>query len=69
LLRMDRLVQQRNGAWWVLDYKSNAQPQQDAALCAQLLGYRDAVARANPGQAVRAAFLTPQGQLIELTPE
>jgi len=68
LLRMDRLVQQRSGAWWVLDYKSSAQPQQDAALCAQLLGYRDAVALANPGQAVRAAFLTPQGQLIELTP-
>ncbi|HCX80450.1 MAG: DNA helicase UvrD [Curvibacter sp. RIFCSPHIGHO2_12_FULL_63_18] len=69
LLRMDRLVQQGSGAWWVLDYKSSAQPQQDAALCAQLLGYRDAVALANPGQAVRAAFLTPQGQLIELTPE
>jgi ATP-dependent helicase/nuclease subunit A len=68
LLRMDRLVQQRQGAWWVLDYKSSAQPQQDAALCAQLLGYREAVALANPGQAVRAAFLTPQGQLIELTP-
>jgi ATP-dependent helicase/nuclease subunit A len=69
LLRMDRLVKQRNGAWWVLDYKSNAQPQHDAAHCAQLLGYRDAVALANPGQPVRAAFLTPQGQLIELTPE
>ncbi|TAH11449.1 MAG: DNA helicase UvrD [Curvibacter sp.] len=69
LLRMDRLVQQRSGTWWVLDYKSKAQPQHDAAHCAQLLGYRDAVALANPGQPVRAAFLTPQGQLIELTPE
>lgn len=25
-LRMDRLVQQQGGAWWVLDYKSSAQP-------------------------------------------
>ena len=69
LLRMDRLVQQRDGDWWVLDYKSSAQPQSDPALRAQLDGYRQAVAQANPGCAVRAAFLTPQGQLIELTPE
>ena len=69
LLRMDRLVRQRDGDWWVLDYKSSAQPQTDPALRAQLQGYRQAVAQANPGHAVRAAFLTPQGQLIELPPE
>ena len=67
LLRLDRLVQhQGSGQWWVLDYKSNANPQQDPALCAQLLTYRSAVAQAYTGQTVRAAFLTPQGKLIEL---
>ena len=67
LLRLDRLVQRRDsGQWWVLDHKSNANPQQDPALCAQLLTYRSAVAQAYTGQTVRAAFLTPQGKLIEL---
>jgi ATP-dependent helicase/nuclease subunit A len=67
LLRIDRLVQtRRDGQWWVLDYKSKAAPQLDADLCAQLLGYRDAIAQATPGQQIRAAFLTPQGALIEI---
>ena len=67
LLRIDRLVQTRlDGQWWVLDYKSKAAPQQDADLCAQLLGYRAAIAQATPGQLIRAAFLTPQGALIEV---
>ena len=67
LLRLDRLVQHKgSGQWWVLDYKSNANPQQDPALRAQLLTYRSAVAQAYAGQTVRAAFLTPQGALIEL---
>ena len=71
LLRIDRLVQragesQDKGQWWVLDYKSTPQPQQQAELCAQLLGYRAAVVQAQPGHTVRAAFLTAQGTLIEL---
>jgi ATP-dependent helicase/nuclease subunit A len=66
LVRLDRLVQHRHSQeWWVLDYKSNATPQTDPALCAQLAQYRSAVARAYPGQTVRAAFLTAQGALIE----
>ena len=65
-LRIDRLVQTQDGQWWVLDYKSRAAPQQDADLCAQLEGYRSAIARAYPGEPVRAAFLTPQGALFEL---
>ena len=66
-LRLDRLVQHRSsGAWWVLDYKSTATPQLHAELCAQLLGYRAAVAQAYPGHTVRAAFLTAQGALIEI---
>jgi ATP-dependent helicase/nuclease subunit A len=67
LLRVDRLVQTRTeGQWWVLDYKSKAAPHKDADLCAQLLGYRAAIAQATPGQLIRAAFLTPQGALIEV---
>jgi len=65
-LRIDRLVQRRDSAhWWVLDYKSAAAPEQDAALLSQLRSYRDAVAHAYPQAIVRAAFLTPQGACIE----
>jgi ATP-dependent helicase/nuclease subunit A len=70
LLRLDRLVQHRaSAAWWVLDYKSTAHPQDQPELCVQLQTYAQAVAQAYPGQTVRAAFLTPQGRLIELTSE
>jgi ATP-dependent helicase/nuclease subunit A len=51
----------------VLDYKSNAQPQLQADLCAQLTGYRATVQSAYPAQTVRCAFLTPQGALIEIS--
>jgi ATP-dependent helicase/nuclease subunit A len=66
LQRLDRLVRQRDsGQWWVLDYKSTAQPQHNPEYCAQLLAYQGAVARSQPSARVRAAFLTPQGALIE----
>ena len=68
MLRIDRLVQHSEGQWWVLDYKSTAQPHLQPELRAQLLAYRAAVAQAQPGQPVRAAFLTAQGTLIELNP-
>ena len=65
--RIDRLVQRSDTqTWWVLDYKSTADPLRNAEHCAQLHGYRSAVQKNTPGQAVRAAFLTPQGSLIEL---
>ena len=65
-LRLDRLVQHRaTQEWWVLDYKSTAQPQHQPELLAQLSTYRAAVALAYPGQTVRAAFLTALGALIE----
>ena len=67
LLRIDRLVQDLDGQWWVLDYKSNAQPQLQPELCAQLTGYRATIQSAYPGKVVRCAFLTPQGALIEIT--
>jgi ATP-dependent helicase/nuclease subunit A len=71
LLRIDRLVLRQGpgdiaGQWWVLDYKSTNQPQLQPELREQLLTYRAAVAQAQPGQVVRAAFLTPIGSLIEL---
>jgi len=67
VLRIDRLVRHReSGAWWVFDYKSAARPERDAALIAQLNRYRDAVREAYPGETVRAAFLTGQGELVTL---
>ena len=67
LLRLDRLVRHRGtGEWWVLDYKSAAQPQQQPALRAQLHSYRQAVQAQQPGAVVRAAFLTGQGALEEV---
>ncbi len=66
-LRLDRLVQRRDtGEWWVLDYKSPHAPQDDALLVNQLQTYRDAVRAIYPDAAVRAAFLTGAGRLVEL---
>ena len=66
-LRLDRLVRRRgSGHWWVFDYKSAAQPQQRPELLVQLRRYRQAVAAANPGATVKAAFLTGQGRLVEI---
>jgi ATP-dependent helicase/nuclease subunit A len=65
-LRLDRLVQRRDtGEWWVLDYKSPHAPQDDPALVNQLQNYRDAVRVIYPEAAVRAAFLTGSGKLVE----
>ena len=67
LLRLDRLVRRRgSGEWWVFDYKSAGQPQQQPELLAQLRRYREAVAAANAGAQVKAAFLTGQGRLVEV---
>jgi ATP-dependent helicase/nuclease subunit A len=67
VLRIDRLVRRRDGgAWWVLDYKSAARPEGDAALTVQLRRYRAAVRDAHPGEIVHAAFLTGQGELVIL---
>ncbi|WP_035198652.1 UvrD-helicase domain-containing protein [Acidovorax radicis] len=71
-LRIDRLVHchqppERVG-WWVLDYKSAAEPERQPALLAQLQRYRSAVRGQAPGEPVRAAFLTGDGRLV-LVPE
>ncbi|MDP3699577.1 MAG: UvrD-helicase domain-containing protein [Hylemonella sp.] len=64
--RIDRLVQRKDGSWWVLDYKSAAQPQASDELQSQLRAYRSAVQAACPGETVRAAFLSAQGTLEEI---
>ena len=69
-LRLDRLVQRKDagheGHWWVLDYKSNAAPQDLPELNAQMQTYCAAVQAVYPGQTVKAAFLTAQGKLLEV---
>ena len=67
-LRIDRLVhcQQppERAGWWVLDYKSAAEPERQPALQAQLQRYRSAVQGQTPGERVHAAFLTGDGRLV-----
>jgi ATP-dependent helicase/nuclease subunit A len=66
-LRIDRLVRERaTGDWWILDYKSAARPERDAALIAQMQRYRAAVQHAYLGATVRVAFLTGRGELVNL---
>jgi len=65
LHRIDRLVQLQD-EWWVLDYKIEHAPQELPVYRAQLAAYRDAIRQAEPGSAVRAAFVTGQGEVIEL---
>jgi ATP-dependent helicase/nuclease subunit A len=63
--RLDRLVQRRDdGSWWVLDFKSAYQPQQQPLLMAQLRDYRAAVMAVWPGQTVHSALLGGDGSLI-----
>ena len=68
--RIDRLVQRKDaghiGHWWVLDYKSAPQPQRQPDLIAKMQLYRAAVQQAYPGSVVRAAFLTGQGEVVEV---
>ncbi|NMM07452.1 exodeoxyribonuclease V subunit beta [Polaromonas sp.] len=70
-LRLDRLVQRKDagfeGQWWVLDYKSASAPQRQPALLVQLQTYRAAVQQIYPGATVKAAFLTGQGTVVELS--
>jgi ATP-dependent helicase/nuclease subunit A len=67
VLRLDRLVRHASSqTWWVLDYKSAHAPLRQAALRQQLAQYQHAVQSAHPGVPVRAAFITGEGQLVEL---
>lgn len=67
--RIDRLVRLQSGdgaAWWVLDYKLSHRPQEIAAYREQMRRYRDAVARAQPGEPVRSALIGGNGELVEI---
>jgi ATP-dependent helicase/nuclease subunit A len=67
LLRLDRLVRHKDtGDWWVLDYKSESQPQSKPELVAQMRTYVDAVQACYAGESVRAAFLTATGKMVEV---
>jgi ATP-dependent helicase/nuclease subunit A len=70
-LRIDRLVHRRagpgdppSGVWWVLDYKLSRSPQLVDEHRIQLERYRRVVARLQPHDAVRAAFITGAGAVV-----
>ncbi len=67
MLRIDRLVRERDsGQWWVLDYKSAHSPQTQTALLDQMQSYAQALRSVPDIGAVRLAFITPQGALLEV---
>ena len=69
-LRIDRLVHchqpPERAGWWVLDYKSAAEPERQPALMAQLQRYRAAVQGQAPGERVWAAFLAGDGRMVRV---
>ncbi|MBL0086326.1 MAG: UvrD-helicase domain-containing protein [Ideonella sp.] len=68
-LRIDRLVQlDAGGVWWVLDYKLHSTPDELHDNLLQLQRYRKAVQALQPGESVRAAFITAEGRLVEPEP-
>ncbi|MDP3204493.1 MAG: UvrD-helicase domain-containing protein [Hydrogenophaga sp.] len=67
LLRLDRLVRRSDtGEWWVLDFKSAENPEQQQDLLTKMQRYRQAVQAARSGAKVRLAFINLHGRLIEL---
>ncbi|MFN3616746.1 MAG: UvrD-helicase domain-containing protein [Aquabacterium sp.] len=67
LLRLDRLVAKaQDGArqWWVIDYKLGHRPQAQETYRQQLRRYVAAVSALQPGELVRAAFITGQGEWV-----
>ena len=69
VLRIDRLVlvDEADGpVWWVLDYKLSHSPEELAPYQEQLLRYRGAIARAQPGETVRSAFVAGDGRIVEV---
>ena len=69
VLRIDRLValdEHGRRTWWVLDYKLRHAPQELAAYREQMLRYRTAVRSVQPGDVVRAAFITGAGEVFEI---
>ncbi len=68
VVRLDRLVAFEQGGartWWVLDYKLQAAPQAVPAYVEQLARYRRLLQALQPGDTVRAAFITSAGEVVE----
>ena len=68
-LRIDRLVARDTPTgrqWWVLDYKLQHRPQDLPAYQDQMRQYVDAVSALQPGDEVRAAFITGEGKWVEV---
>jgi ATP-dependent helicase/nuclease subunit A len=66
-LRIDRLVRHRETqTWWVIDFKSAAQPERSQTLRAQLAGYTQAVSdvMSIPKHQIEAAFVTGEGVFV-----
>ena len=69
LLRIDRLVALADGeatTWWVLDYKLQSAPEAVPVYRAQMRRYMAAVQALQPADAVRGAFITGGGALVEI---
>jgi ATP-dependent helicase/nuclease subunit A len=66
LLRIDRLLRQPDGTWWVLDYKLDTDPGAHPAHRQQLARYARLVQALLPGEPVRAAFVSGDGRLLPL---
>ncbi|MCY4746342.1 UvrD-helicase domain-containing protein [Pelomonas sp. UHG3] len=64
--RIDRLVQRRDGCWWVLDYKLGLTPEAQQAYHEQLRGYVAAVQLLQPGEPVKAALISGEGRVISV---
>jgi len=62
--RIDRLVQQDDGTWWVLDYKLGATPEREPAYIEQMRAYVAAVQALQPGEPVRAALISGTGRFV-----
>jgi ATP-dependent helicase/nuclease subunit A len=68
-LRLDRLVARatpQGREWWVIDYKLNAQPDTLPSYRQQLRRYVTAVEGLQPGEVVRGAFISGDGQWLPL---
>jgi ATP-dependent helicase/nuclease subunit A len=69
ILRIDRLVELEEAGervWWVLDYKLQHAPEQVPEYREQLRRYARAVRALQPGARVRCAFLTGDGEAVEI---
>lgn len=68
-LRLDRLVARQTDAgreWWVIDYKLHVQPDVLSSYRQQLRRYVAAVSQLQPGEVVKAAFISGHGHWLPM---